>query len=151
LAANGHTVALLYSGCVTNSTWMFKSTDDGLTWETYKVWEDPYEGADLDDPDFFYEDTLFRPMNGAVVVDNKGVAHVALNTYEMMRQADDDPGSYTYWIGRSVDGILYWNSTQEAPIQSPDGNPFHAARLWWPIPGEPGYVHMVNDSTRWIG
>jgi hypothetical protein len=151
MAANGHTVALLYSGCVTNSTWMFKSTDDGLTWETYKVWEDPYEGADLDDPDFFYEDTLFRPMNGAVVVDNKGVAHVALNTYEMMRQADDDPGSYTYWIGRSVDGILYWNSTQEAPIQSPDGNPFHAARLWWPIPGEPGYVHMVNDSTRWIG
>jgi hypothetical protein len=150
LAANGHKVALLYSGCITNSTWLFQSEDDGLTWEATKVWEDPYEGRDLDDPDFWYSDTLFRPMNGSVVIDNSGVTHVALNTFEMARQEDDDPGYYTYWIGRAVDGILYWNDTQEAPIQSPDGNPHHAARLWWPSE-ESGYVHMENDSTKWIG
>ena len=162
LASNGHTVALLYSGCITNSTWMFKSVDDGLTWEPTKVWEDPYEGADLDDPEFFYEDTLFRPMNGAITVDNHGVVHVALNTFEMARQEDDDPGYYTYWTGRAVDGILYWNDTQEAPIQDtyhPEysdphlagPNPFHAARLWWPDPENPGYVKMQPDSTKWIG
>ena len=162
LAANGHTVALLYSGCITNSTWMFKSNDDGLTWETTKVWEDPYEGRDLDDPDFWYEDTLFRPMNGAVVVDNSGVVHVALNTFEMARQEDDDPGYYTYWMGRAVDGILYWNDTQEAPIQDtyhPEytdphlagPNPFHAARLWWPDVENPGYVKMEDNPEKWIG
>lgn len=149
LAANGHTVALVYSGCMTNSVWMFKSTDDGLTWTPTRVWEDPYEGISLSSPTLVYTDTLFRPMNSSVVVDNNGVVHVALNTFEMAHWANTDPGYYSYFYGRSVDGILYWNDTQVAPIQSPDGNPHHAARLWWPA-GE-GYVHMEPDSTRWIG
>ena len=79
LAANGHTVALLYSGCLTNSAWMFKSTDDGQTWETTKVWEHPHEGRSLDEV-FDYGDSLFIPMNGAIALDNNGVAHVAFNT-----------------------------------------------------------------------
>ena len=151
LAANGNNVAILYSGCLTNSTWMFKSTDCGLTWEPTRIWEDPYEGISLEDPDLVYTDTLYRPMNGSIVIDNNGVAHVALNTFEMGHWADTDPGYYNYFYGRAVDGILYWNDTQEAPIQSEDGNPHHAARLWWPIPEEPGYVRMHNDSTKWIG
>ena len=166
MAANGHNVALLYSGCLTNSTWMFKSTDDGLTWETYKVWENPYEGRSFEFENgqpWGMEDTLFMPMNGAVVIDNKGVTHVALNTFEMIHTTDNESGYYSYWSGRAVDGILYWNDTQEAPIADtyhPEyagdphlagPNPHHAARLWWPIPEEPGYVHMVPDSTKWIG
>ena len=154
MAANGHNVALLYSGCLTNSTWLFKSTDCGLTWESTRVWENPYEGREFEYENgqpWGMEDTLFMPMNGAVVIDNNGVTHVALNTFEMIHTTENESGYYSYWAGRSVDGILYWNDTQEAPIQSEDGNPHHAARLWWPIPGEPGYVHMVNDSTRWIG
>ena len=151
LAANGHNVALVYSGCLTNSLWLFNSTDDGLTWTPTKVWEHPFEGVELDEPGLDYVDTLFAPMNSSVVIDNNGVTHIAMNTFEFSHFADTQAGYYSYWAGRSVDGILYWNSTQEAPIQSPDGNPFHAARLWWPIPGEPGYVHMENDSTRWIG
>ena len=151
MAANGHNVALVYSGCLTNSLWLFNSTDDGLTWEATKVWEHPFEGHELDEEGLDYGDTLFAPMNSSVVIDNNGVTHIAMNTFEFTHTLDNEPGYYTYWSGRSVDGILYWNSTQEAPIQAPDGNPFHAARLWWPIPGEPGYVHMENDSTRWIG
>ena len=150
MAANGHTVALLYSGCLTNSTWMFKSTDDGATWETIKVWENPYEGREFDEePAWGMTDTLYFPMNGSIVVDNSGVVHVALNTFEMEHTLENDPGYYSYFYGRAVDGILYWNDTQISPIQSPDGNPHHAARLWWPA-GE-GYVHMEADSTRWIG
>ena len=166
MAANGHNVALLYSGCLTNSTWMFKSTDDGLTWETYKVWENPYEGRSFEFENgqpWGMEDTLFMPMNGAVVIDNNGVTHVALNTFEMIHTTENESGYYNYWSGRSVDGILYWNDTQEAPMQDTyhpeyagiphlyEPNPHHAARLWWPIPEEPGYVHMVSDSTKWIG
>ena len=164
MAANGHNVALLYSGCLTNSTWMFKSTDDGLTWNATKVWENPYEGREFDEePAWGMEDTLFMPMNGAIVIDNHGVVHVALNTFEMAHTLENEPGYYSYWSGRAVDGILYWNDTQEAPIQDtyhPEfandphlagPNPHHAARLWWPIPGESGYVQMVPDSTKWIG
>ena len=150
MAANGHTVALLYSGCLTNSVWMFKSTDDGATWTSTRVWENPYEGREFDEePAWGMEDTLFMPMNGAVTVDNNGVVHVALNTFEMAHTLENEPGYYTYWSGRAVDGILYWNDTQVAPIQSEDGNPHHAARLWWPA--EEGYVQMHTDSTKWIG
>ena len=150
MAANGHNVALMYSGCLTNSVWMFKSTDDGATWTSTRVWENPYEGREFDEePAWGMEDTLFMPMNGSIVIDNAGTVHVALNTFEMAHTLENEPGYYTYWSGRAVDGILYWNDTQEAPMQSPDGNPHHAARLWWPA-GE-GYVHMEPDSTRWIG
>lgn len=152
MAANGNTVALMYSGCLTNSVWMFKSTDCGATWTSTRVWENPYEGREFDEePAWGMEDTLFMPMNGSIVIDNNNVVHVALNTFEMAHTLENDPGYYTYYSGRAVDGILYWNDTQEAPMQSPDGNPHHAARLWWPDPENPGYVHMDADSTRWIG
>lgn len=165
LAANGNTVALLYSGCLTNSVWMFKSEDCGLTWNPTRVWEHPFEGVGLDEPGLDYGDTLFMPMNGSIVIDNNNVVHIALNTFEMAHQADDDPGYYTYWSGRAVDGILYWNDTQD-PIHDTEHpeyigtiyeahfahpNQFHAARLWWPIADERGYVHMLPDSTKWIG
>lgn len=150
LAANGHNVALLYSGCLTNSMWLFTSDNDGETWTSTKVWEHPFEGVSLEEPGLDYVDTLFAPMNSSMVIDNNGVTHIAMNTFEFSHFADDDPGYYTYFSGRPVDGIFYWNSTQEAPIQSVDGNPFHAVRLWWPSE-ESGYVHMENDSTKWIG
>ena len=151
IAANGHTVAILYSGNMENSVWMFKSTDDGLTWNPVKIWEDPYEGISMEEPDFAYSDTLYRPMNSTIAIDNNGVAHVALNVMLMGHFADDEPGYYTYWTGRTTEGIYYWNDTREAPIQSPDGNPHYALRLWWPDPENPGYVIMKPDSTCWIG
>ena len=170
LAANGHTVALLYSGNLTNSVWMFKSTDDGLTWNGRRVWEHPYEGRSFEYENgqpWGFEDTLFIPMNGSIVVDKRGVAHVALNTHEIIHTVDNESGYYSYWSGRTVDGIVYWNDTQEGPIADTEHpeyegtgnwqeelvspNPHHAARLWWPVPGDPGYVHMVPDSTKWIG
>ncbi len=166
IAANGHNVAILYTGSLTNSSWLFKSTDDGQTWTARKVWEDPYEGIDLEEPTLVYTDTLFRPMAGSVVIDNNGVAHVAMNTFEMYHFADTEPGYYGYYYGRQIDGIIYWNDTYEGPISDTyheeyvgtsleehfaNPNPHHAARLWWPIADEPGYVRMHPDSTKWIG
>ena len=165
MAANGNTVALLYSGCLTQSVWMFKSEDCGLTWTPTRVWEHPFEGVELDEPGLDYGDTLFMPMNSTITIDNNGVVHAAFNTFEMTHLADTDPGYYSYYYGRSVDGILYWNDTMD-PIQDTEHpeyigtsyeqhfaqpNQFHAARLWWPIADEPGYVHMLPDSTKWIG
>ncbi|MBO4573725.1 MAG: T9SS type A sorting domain-containing protein [Bacteroidales bacterium] len=167
MASNGNTVALLYSGCITNSVWMFKSTDCGATWESTRVWENPYEGREFDEePAWGMEDTLFMPMNGSIAIDNKGIVHVALNTFEMEHTLENEPGYYTYYRGRAIDGILYWNDAQGGPVSDTDhpeyigtpyeehfatANPHHAARLWWPIADNPGYVHMVADSTKWIG
>ena len=165
MAANGNTVALMYSGCLTQSVWMFKSEDCGLTWTPTRVWEHPFEGVELDEPGLDYGDTLFMPMNSTITIDNNGVVHAAFNTFEMTHLADTDPGYYSYWYGRAVDGILYWNDTMD-PIHDTDhpeyigtpyeehfaqANQFHAARLWWPIADEIGYVHMLSDSTKWIG
>lgn len=144
-----HTVAVLFSGCVSYHTLMFKSTDDGLNWERTVIWEDPYGEYDWStDSASIYTEQLYRPMNGSIALDKNGVAHVALNTFCMIHDTLD--GVYSYYYGRTVDGIFYWNDTQEAPIQSPDGNPHNAANMWWEQVTD-STVHMSDDSTRWIG
>ncbi len=150
IVANGHNVAILYAGAIDYHTLMFKSTDDGRTWQRYLVWEDPYAGLDWEtDPNSVYTDTLYRPMSGTLTMDNSGTVHVALNTLEMIH--DELGTSYSYYYGMAVDGILYWNSEMDGPIQSPDGNPHHAARLWWPDEENPGYIIRDSDTTKWIG
>lgn len=148
IAANGHTVAMIYSDDLQSHVVMYKSINDGQTWQRTVIWENPYYGCDwATDSCSIYTDTMFGPSNTALVIDNNGHVHVAMNTYEYIHAELGD--SYTTWRGRAVDGIYYWNDTREAPIQSPDGNPHHALRLWWPS-GD-GYVHMEADSTKWIG
>lgn len=150
LAGNGHTVAMIYADDLQSHLLMYKSSDDGLTWQSYVIWDNPYAGYDWEtDSLSIFTDTLFGPSNVAIAVDNNGVAHVAMNTYEYIH--DEIGNTYTTFRGRGVDGIFYWNDTQDAPIKSIDGNPHHALRLWWPDPENPGYVMMEPDSTKWIG
>lgn len=148
ITANGHNVAIIYSDDLQGHLVMYKSTDDGLSWNRTVIWENPYYNCDWEtDECSIYTDTLFGPSNTAIAIDNNGVVHVAVNTYEYIHE--ELGTTYTVFSGRSVDGIYYWNDTQEAPIQSVDGNPHHALRLWWPA-GD-GYVQMQPDSTKWIG
>jgi len=149
IAANGHNVAMIYSDCLTAHVVMYKSTDDGQNWERTVIWENPYYGCDWEtDECSIYTDTVFGPSNAAVCIDNNGVAHVALNTYEYLHDALGS--TYTVWSGLTVDGIYYWNDTQTAPIQAEDGNPHHALRLWWPAEG--GYLsHTEKDSILFCG
>jgi len=149
IAANGNTVAILYTGSVTGGAEMFKSTDNGQTWTRTMIWENPYYGLDWEnDPASIFTDTLYAANNGTICIDNDGNAHVAMNCFEFLH--DDNTTSYTYWYGVAVDGIAYWNETMPAPIQSVDGNPHHALRLWWPT--EDGYIsHLTDDSIRFCG
>ena len=165
ITANGHNVAMIYGDDLQSHVVMYKSTDDGLTWTRRVVWENPYYGYDWEnDPQSVFSDTLFGPASLAIALDNNGVAHVALSAYEYIH--DELGNTYTTYRGRAVDGICYWNDTQEGPIADTDhpeyigtpyeehlahANPHHAMRLWWPIPDEPGYVRMHADSTKWIG
>ena len=150
ITANGHNVAMIYSDDLQSNLVMFKSTDDGLTWNRYDIWENPYYGYDWETDELsIFTDTVFGPCTPAIAIDNFGVTHVAVNTWEYMHS--ELGNSVSYFYGRGVDGIYYWNDTQEYPIQSIDGNPHHALRLWWPDPENPGYVQMNPDSTKWIG
>ena len=148
LAAQGHTVAVIYGDDLQSDLTMYKSTDDGQTWESYLIWDNPYSGYDWDDSLSIYTDTMFGPTNVAIAVDNNGTVHVAMSTYEYIH--DELGDTYTTWSGRAVDGIYYWNDTR-GPIESEDGNQHHALRLWWPDEENPGYVVMRPDSTKWIG
>ena len=148
ITANGHNVAMIYSDDLQSHVVMYKSTDDGQTWNRTIIWENPYYGCDWEtDECSIFTDTMFGPTNTAIVIDNNGTVHVAMSVYEYIH--DEIGNTYTTFRGRAVDGIYYWNDTQDAPIQSVDGNPHHALRLWWPS-GD-GYVHMEPDSTKWIG
>lgn len=147
IAANGHNVAVIYSDDLQSDVVMYKSTDDGATWTKTVVWYNPYAGCDWNDECSLYTDTMFGPSNTAIVIDNNGVVHVAMNTYEYIHDSLGD--TYTTWSGLTVDGIYYWNDTQEAPIQSVDGNPHHALRLWWQV--NDSMVERRADSTKWIG
>ena len=150
ITANGHNVAIIYGDDPKSHVVMYKSTDDGQTWSRTVIWQNPYYGYDWEtDPNSIYTDTVYGPANLAIAIDNNGIAHVAMSTYEYMHS--ELGSTYTYWSGRLVDGIYYWNDTQVAPIQSEDGNPHHALRLWWPDPENPGYETMHNDPTKWIG
>ena len=164
ITANGHNVAMVYGDDLQADIIMYKSTDDGLTWTRYVVWDNPYSGYDwATDPQSIMTDTVFGPANLAIAIDNRGTAHVALTTYEYIH--DELGDTYTTWSGRAVDGVYHWKDT-DGPIADTEHpeyigtsleehfahpNPHHAMRLWWPIVNEPGYVHMVADSTKWIG
>lgn len=141
IVANGDNVAVLLFGGTTSSVVLVKSTDNGLNWTSRKVWVNPYEGFDwATDENSIYTDTMFGPANVALTVDKYGVSHVVMSTYEYIHSELGD--TYTVWSGRSVDGIAYWNDTQEGPISAENGNPHDALRLWWPDPENPGYVTM---------
>ena len=149
ITANGHNVAMIYGDDLQAHVVMYKSTDDGLTWTRYVVWENPYAGFDWEtDPQSIMTDTVYGPSSLAIAIDNNGVTHVALAAYEYIH--DELGNTYTTWSGRGVDGIAHWKDTQGGPIQSEDGNPHYALRLWWPAE-EAGYVQMHKDSTKWIG
>lgn len=150
IAANGHTVAIIYSDDLQGHVVMYKSTNDGQTWERTVIWENPYYGCDWENDECsLYTDTMYGPSNTSMVIDDNGVVHVAINVYEYIH--DELGSTYTVYSGRGVDGIYYWNDTREAPIQSKDGNPHHALRLWWDDEENPGYMKMDADSTIWIG
>ena len=150
ISAYGHTVAMIYGDDLQGHVVMYKSTDDGHTWTRRVVWENPYYGYDWEtDEASIYTDTVTGPATVAIAVGPDGTAHVALTAYTYIHS--ELGNTYTTWRGLTVDGVYYWNDTQETPIQSPDGNPHHALSLWWPDEENPGYVTRVADSTKWIG
>ncbi len=102
---------------------MFKSTDNGETWDKTVIWEDPYPFFDLQTT--LTSDTLWAPDGSSdIAIDDNGNVHVVWGIARVARleAAPPDPGYYSYWP--FTDGIGYWNETMEAPIPEAE-NPHH--------------------------
>ena len=148
VSANGDAVVVAYSGSLSHHVVIYKSEDNGQTWERRIVWENPYYGLDWEDEASVYTDTMYGPAHVSVALDQNAVAHVALSSY--MYTHDAVGTTYTVWRGLSSDGIAYWNSESETPIQAVNDNPHDALRLWFPLDGD--YIgHVIDDSVRFCG
>ena len=125
------------------NTYIIKSIDNGETWEKVMIWENPYYGLDWEtNPNSVFSDTLYAPEHGSLTIDNNGVVHVAFSVREFIH--DELGTSYSFFYGLGVDGIMYWNDTMGV-IESPDGNPHHACRLWW-YTEDGGIAHGANEN-----
>ncbi len=106
LAAEGNTIAMLYSSAWTDM-FMMKSEDNGDTWEKTIIWEHPYPYFDWD---VTITDTFFCVCNAAnIALDADGKAHVV---FGINRVAHFEVGT-TYSLWPLYDGIGYWNEDME--------------------------------------
>lgn len=118
--ARGNTVAIV-AGETNSRVMMWKSTDNGETWDTTQIMSFPYEPWDDSqitdlDGDGDVDSILVNGENvleaigvsdGSydILIDNNGEVHV---WFGAMRMSNDDPtdDSYSYYPGTS--GIYYW-------------------------------------------
>ena len=156
LAANGNTVAMLYTGSVSGSTFLIKSTDNGETWTKTTIWEHPYaEHSDWANDEGSLFANLYMPDNGSIAISNNGIVHCAFSIKQISHE--ELGTSYNFYYGGAVDGIMYWNETMGQMV-SPDNDPHNVCRLWWPDPENPDYVirdpgqyfvGYLRDITNW--
>lgn len=148
VSANGNNIAVVYCGGITTHAMLYLSKDAGQTWESRYVWENPYCDLDWETDENSIFDEFFCPTQAAVAVGADGVAHVALSVGEYAHRALG--WSYNLYYGLYTDGIAYWNSERETPLQSPyDDNPNNALKLWWPVPEDTNYI--FRDTINFCG
>ncbi|MEI6455774.1 MAG: T9SS type A sorting domain-containing protein [bacterium] len=108
----GNTIAFTY-GFDQFDGLVFKSTDNGTTWEKIVVYQSPYSPFGLPD-----QTTAFGCGDGtsAIALDSQGKVHVAFG--RMVRVYDvitTPPGGWYFYS--ATDGLIYWNETMP-PVDS---------------------------------
>ena len=143
VAANGDVVAVVYSTVFHGHAVMYKSEDNGLTWERNIVWENPHYGCnwETDECSLTGEDPVYSPVHNTVAVGPDGIVHVALSSFPYTHT--ELGNTFSYYYGRTAEGIGYWNDTRENPIET--------LRLWLDDPENEGYVLHSNDSINFCG
>ena len=144
VAANGDVIAVVYNNWQKAHTMLYKSYDNGNTWESKIIWENPIHLLDWETD----ENTLFEefsaPTHVSVALDKDGYAHVALSIgmfahYELGT-------NYSLYFGIFSDGVAYWHEGYGMPLQSPDGNPWNTLKLWWEDEENPER-HILNPQN----
>ena len=115
IASWGDVVAICYSTVFYGDVLVYKSTDNGQTWERIVVWENPFAGDWETDENTITggeEDAPAQtPIHNTVAVGPDGTVHVAFSVADY---AHRELGTqFYYYYGRTADGIAYWNDTRE--------------------------------------
>ena len=142
IATNGDVVAICYTAVFYGHALVMKSTDNGQTWERIVVWENPYIGDwETDENTITPEETPAQtPVHSTVAVGPDGTVHVA---FSVATYAHTELGNtFSYYYGRTADGIAYWNDTRAALTN---------LRLWEDDPENEGYVLHSMDSVNFCG
>ena len=164
VAANGNNVAILLVS-VYGHGYVIKSTDNGETWTKIKFWDNPYAQYDwaTDENSLFggdYDDIdQYGPEIGNITIDNNGIVH---GVFAAHKYAHDELGTgYTYYYGRTCDGVFYWNETM-GTLQGPEwvcpddgtvipSDPHNVFRMWWPTDASGEYITRNWESANLIG
>ena len=168
MAANGNNVAIMLLGLMGHG-YVIKSTDSGETWTKIKFWDNPYAEYDwnTDENSLFghsddtYIDDVeqYGPELGNICIDNNGMVHAAFSGHHY---AHLELGTgYTYWYGRTIDGIFYWNESM-GTLQGPkwtcpddgfviESDPHNVCRMWWPTDETGEYITRNWESVNLVG
>ncbi|MBE6337981.1 MAG: Omp28-related outer membrane protein [Lentimicrobiaceae bacterium] len=147
VSANGNNIAVVYNNWEKAHTMLYKSTDNGLTWESRIIWGNPVHGLDWETDEASLFDELYAPAQVSVAIGTDGVAHVALSV-GLYSHLELGTGYTLYW-GLITDGIAYWNSTYETALRSVyDDDLRHALRMWTPDQDDPESGMLFLDFTN---
>ena len=144
VAANGNNIAVVYNSWEKAHTMLYKSYDNGNTWESKIIWENPIHLLDWETDEGTIFDQFNAPTHVSVALDKYGDAHVALSVGLF---AHKNLGTnYSLYQGLQTDGVAYWYEGYGMPLQSPDGNPWNTLKLWWDDEENKGYI-TINPQN----
>lgn len=139
VARNGKIVLLM--GYKFHDTFYCESNDGGNTWTKHMVYPFP-GGSDFNfDTDFFGPCAL-NDNTMDVAIDDNGIVHVVFGTQRCARDAENEPGYYSYYAFSEHDGIIYWNSTMD-PL--PELDSVYLSTFPYRI----GRPNLDGDDTIW--
>ena len=138
ISSNGDVVAICYASVFYGDVLVYKSTDNGQSWERMLVWENPFAGNWETDENTLTGDTPAQtPVHSTCVVGPDGTVHVAFSVINFIH--NELGTSFNYYYGRTNDGIAYWNDTRE---------PLTNIKLWIE---DSGYSVHSADSVNFCG
>ena len=144
IATNGDVVAIAYTAVFYGHAIVMKSTDNGQTWERLVAWENPFIGDWETDENTITggeeDDPAQTPVHSTVAVGPDGTVHLA---FSVATYAHTELGTtFSYYYGRTADGIAYWNDNRPALTN---------LRLWQDDPENEGYALHSMDSVNFCG
>ena len=144
VAANGNHIAVVYNNWMKAHTMLYKSSDNGNSWESKIIWENPIHLLDWETDEGTIFEKFNAPTHVSIALDKYGDAHVALSVG--MFTHNNLGTSYSLYQGLLTDGVAYWYEGNGMPLQSPDGNPWNALKLWWEDEENKGYI-TINPQN----
>jgi len=109
----GNTIAFTYGFNYFDGL-VFKSNDNGTTWQKFVVYQAPYTPFNLPDVTPVYG---AGDGTSAITLDSQGKAHVVFSRMNWFHDVVTTPPGGWYYYPTSTEGLIYWNETMP-PLDS---------------------------------